>query len=92
MTDYTEKQLEWAARLLCVAHGIKPDKPATESDPMWRCHLRNARRLLDELQRQGVKVTSRKMPAPEDADSWHPLVVRSWIDAHDYHPVCPEAE
>ena len=45
MTDPTDKQLEWADQLLCAAENRAPSM-----------RLNSARRLLAELERQGMKV------------------------------------
>ena len=58
MTKYTPGQIEWAARLLCKSQGINPDQLSEWPDYhfVWEHETPQARRLLAELERQGVRV------------------------------------
>ena len=87
MTDPTDKQLEWAGRLLCVVNDLNPDgRTAIDGVPEWKhpATLAEARRLLAELERQGVKATTR----PDVIDR-RPFMAD---DVWDASPICPDAE
>lgn len=91
MTDITAKQEEWAARLLCVADGLDPDENMLPSSvlvsPQWQDPevLKAGRRLLAELERQGVKVTSHLTPSKTGRQTF-------WHEDHDAAPICPDAD
>ena len=73
MTPYTltDKQLQWAARLLCVALNYTPDK----LDVLM---MNAARRLLAELERQGRWIAGQ---SERDALESGRNVLQGW-----YHP------
>ena len=94
MTDFTPQQLEWAARLLCVAHGIDPDAQDYKEKCAWqeRDTLEEARRLLAELERQRVRAMTARhvsMCVPLALDPEHEAFLESAFQAA---PICPDAE
>lgn len=98
MTPYTptDAQLEWAARLLCVAQGVNADALSEWPDFhfVWEHETPQARRLLAEFERQEVKVTKAfPVPIPDDNwGDWTPDAKDVWFKAHDAAPLCPESD
>ena len=106
MTDPTDKQLEWAARLLCVAFSdLDPDRVIESAQDRYKgaawshpLRLLQARRLLAELERQGVKMltdtaTTRMVNyAIEASGTCHRTEMSDWALMHDGAPICPNAD
>ena len=97
MTDPTDKQLEWTARLLCVAENVDPDGPdkdlsrSFQFPDNWEMRLKAARRMLAELERQGVKATPSHglwLCANDDLVGDQ----ETWEIWHNRAPICPGAE
>ena len=91
MAEPTDRQIEWAARVLCAAWlNEDPDDGIDEDGnrcPLWESYTKEARRFLAELERQHLKVTpdmQRKGMTIGEACDWEVL--------HARFPVCPDAD
>ena len=88
MTDFTDGQLEWAARVVCAIDGIDADHPSLHlrdmPTPRWTFKLRAARRLLAELERQGVKAMS--------FEDGRQVGFVDWKERFYHSPICPDAD
>lgn len=60
MTDPTDADVEWMARLRCVMGGWNPDDITPAGEPVWMLFEEEAFRALNWMQANGVKMTTRE--------------------------------
>ena len=86
MSEFTKKQIEFAARMICAAMTAPPN------DRYISAHRANAKRLLEWLDAEGYKITDENISDLNlnGAPGFDRQAQLQWRDMHDATPVCPE--